>query len=81
VSSPNPDAPEGRKHNSAIVPCLEYDYPKYSRDPRFNWDAQLYVVQDNALPRDLGRSNGGCEESVQKTGKKTSLHCQLRLSA
>jgi hypothetical protein len=28
VSSPNPDATEGHKHNSATVPYLEYDYPK-----------------------------------------------------
>jgi hypothetical protein len=27
VSSPNLDAPEGRKHNSAIVADLEYYYP------------------------------------------------------
>jgi hypothetical protein len=38
VSSANPDATEGHKHNSATVPCLDYYYPKYSRDPRFNWD-------------------------------------------
>jgi hypothetical protein len=69
VSSPNPDATEGRKHNSATVPYLEYYYPKYSRDPRFNWDEQILVEQDKALPRDPGGSNGGCEESVQETGK------------
>jgi hypothetical protein len=68
VSSPNPDATEGRKHNSATVPYLEYYYPKYSRDPRFNWDEQILVEQDKALPRDPGGSNGGCEESVQETG-------------
>jgi hypothetical protein len=70
MSSPNPDATEGRKHNSATVPYLEYYYPKYSRDPRFNWDEQILVEQDKALPRDPGGSNGGCEESVQETGKK-----------
>jgi hypothetical protein len=69
VSCPNPDAIDGRKHNSAIVPYLEYYYPKYSGDPRFNWDEPILVEQDKALPRDLGRSNGGCEESVPDTGK------------
>jgi hypothetical protein len=53
---------------SATVPYLEYYYPKYSRDPRFNWDEQILVEQDKALPRDPGGSNGGCEESVQETG-------------
>jgi hypothetical protein len=43
MSSPNPDATEGRKHNSATVPYLEYYYPKYSHDPRFNWDEQILV--------------------------------------
>jgi hypothetical protein len=38
VFSPNPDATEGPKHNSAIVPYFEYYYPKYSCDPIFNWD-------------------------------------------
>jgi hypothetical protein len=69
MSSLNPDAKEGRKHNSATVPYLEYFYPKYSRDPRFNWDEQILVEQDKALPRDPCGSNGGCEESVQETGK------------
>jgi hypothetical protein len=70
VSSPNPDATQGRKHNSATVPYLEYYYPKYSRDPRFNWDEQILIEQDKALLRDPGGSNGGCEESVHQTGKK-----------
>jgi hypothetical protein len=70
VSSPNPDATEGQKHNSATVPYLEYYYPKYSRDPRFNWDKQILLAEDKALPRDLGGSNGGCEESVQETRNK-----------
>jgi hypothetical protein len=69
MSSPNPDTTEGHKHNSAIVPYLEYYYPKYSHDPRFNWDELILVEQDKALPRDPGGSNGGCEESVQETGK------------
>jgi hypothetical protein len=51
MSSPNPDATEGCKHNSATVPYLEYYYPKYSHDPRFNWDKQILVEQDKALPR------------------------------
>jgi hypothetical protein len=38
VSSPNPDAAEGRKHNLATVPYFEFNYPKYSHDPSFNWD-------------------------------------------
>jgi hypothetical protein len=80
VSSPNLDATEGRNYNSATLPYLEYYYPKYSRDPRFNWDEQILVEQDTALRRNPGRSNGGCEESVQETGKKkTSIYCQLRL--
>jgi hypothetical protein len=68
VSSPNPNATEGRTYNTAIVPYLEYYYPKYSRDSRFNWDKQILVEQAKASPRDPGRSNGGCEESVQETG-------------
>jgi hypothetical protein len=67
VSSPNPGATEGRKHNSATVPCVEYYYVKYSRDPRFNWDEQILVEQDKALPRDPGGSNGGSEKSLQET--------------
>jgi hypothetical protein len=59
VSSPNLDVPEGCKHNSATVPYLEYYYRKYSRDPRFNWDEQILVEQDNAIPRDPGRINRG----------------------
>jgi hypothetical protein len=70
MSSPNPDATEGCKHTSATVPYLEYYYPNYSRDPRFNWDAQIHVEQDKAVPRDPGGSNGGCKESVQETGQK-----------
>jgi hypothetical protein len=68
VSSPNPDGTEVWKYNSATVPYLEYYYPKYSRDLRFNLDEQINVEQDKALPRDLGGSNGGCEESVHETG-------------
>jgi hypothetical protein len=70
VSSPNPDATEGRKHNSATVPYLEYYYPKYSRDPRFNWDKQILVKHGKALIRDPDGSNRGCDESVQETGKQ-----------
>jgi hypothetical protein len=43
MSSPNPDATDGRKHNSATVPHFEYYYPKYSHDPRFNWDERILV--------------------------------------
>jgi hypothetical protein len=68
ASSPNPDATEGGKHKSATVPYLEYYYPKYSRDPRFNWDEEILIEQDKALPKDPGGSNGGYEESVQETG-------------
>jgi hypothetical protein len=70
MSSPNLDATEERIHNSATVPYLEYSYPKYSRDPRFTWDEQLLVKQDKAVPRNPDGSNGGCEQSVQVTGKK-----------
>jgi hypothetical protein len=68
VSSPNPDETEGRKHNLATVPYIKYYYPKYSRDPRFNWDEEILVEQDKALPRDPGGSNGVCQGSVQETG-------------
>jgi hypothetical protein len=67
VSSLNPDATEGCTHNSATVLYLEYNHPNHSHDPRFNWDEQILVQQDRELPRDLGRSNAGCEESVHKT--------------
>jgi hypothetical protein len=70
MSSPNPDATEYRKHNSASVPYLEYYYPKYSHDPRFNWDKQILVEHDKAVPRDPGGSNGGYQESVQESRKK-----------
>jgi hypothetical protein len=70
MSSPNPDAIEGCKHNWATFLYLEYYYPKYSRDSRFNWDEQILVEQDKALPSDQGGSNGGCEESGQETWKK-----------
>jgi hypothetical protein len=43
VSSPNPAATDGCKYNSVTVPYLEYDYPKYSHDSRFNWDEQIRV--------------------------------------
>jgi hypothetical protein len=56
VSRLNPDATEGRKHNSAKVRYSEYYYPKYSRNPRFNWDEQILVEQEKALPQDLGGS-------------------------
>jgi hypothetical protein len=68
VSSPNPDATEGRKYILATVPYLEHCYPKYSREPRFNWDEQILFELDKALLRDPGGSNRRCEESVQETG-------------
>jgi hypothetical protein len=64
VSSPNLDATEGRNHNSATVPSFEYYYPRYSRDPRFNWDKKILVEHEKVLPRDPGGRNGGCEKSV-----------------
>jgi hypothetical protein len=64
VSSPNLDATDGRKNKLATVPSLEYYYPNYSRDSRFTWDEHILVEYDKVLPRDLGGSNGGCEESV-----------------
>jgi hypothetical protein len=68
VSSPNPDPTEGHKHNSATVPYLGYFYPKYSRDPRFNWDEQILVTQDKALLRDPHGINEKYEQSMQETG-------------
>jgi hypothetical protein len=38
ISSPNPDATEGRKYNLATLPYVEYYYPTYSPDPRCIWD-------------------------------------------
>jgi hypothetical protein len=70
VSSLNPHIIDGRKHNLATVPYLEYYYPKYSRNPRFNWHEQIFVEQDTALLRDPGGRNEGCKESVQETGNK-----------
>jgi hypothetical protein len=67
MSSPNLDATEGRKLNSATVPYLDYYYPKYTCDLRFNLDYQILVEKDKALPRDPCGSNGGCKESVQET--------------
>jgi hypothetical protein len=58
VFSPNPDAPEASKYISATVPYLEYYYPMYCHDPRFNWDKQILGEQDPALPRDPDRSHG-----------------------
>jgi hypothetical protein len=37
--------------------------------PDLTGTTQILVEQDKALPRDPGGSNGGCEESVQETGK------------
>jgi hypothetical protein len=36
MASPNPDAIDGVNRKSATVAYLEYYYPKYSPDPRFN---------------------------------------------
>jgi hypothetical protein len=68
VSSPYPNTIEGHKVNSVTLSHLEYYYPNYSRDSRFNWDEQLLIQQDTALLRDPGGSNGGCKESVKETG-------------
>jgi hypothetical protein len=57
VCNPNPDAIEGRNPYSARVPYLEYYYPKYSHDLRFNWDEQILIKQDKALPRGQGAWN------------------------
>jgi hypothetical protein len=46
VCSPNLDATDERKHNSATVPSLEYYCPKYSHNPRYNWDEQILGEQD-----------------------------------
>jgi hypothetical protein len=56
VSSPNLDTIAGHKHNMATVPYSKYDYPRYNRDPRFNWDEHILVKHDKELPRDLGIS-------------------------
>jgi hypothetical protein len=63
----NMDATEEHKHHSAQVLYLKYYYPKYSYDTRVNLDDQILVKQDTPLPRDLGESNGGYEESMQET--------------
>jgi hypothetical protein len=68
LSSANPDTIEGRKHNLATVPYLEYYYPKYSRDGRCKWDNQILVEQETALPSDPGSSNGEYKKSGQETG-------------
>jgi hypothetical protein len=54
VSSPNPNAIEGCKHNLATLPYLEYYYPKYSHDPRCNWDEQILVEHDEPLAKRSG---------------------------
>jgi hypothetical protein len=61
VFRPNADSREGRNHHSSTVPYLEYYYPKYSCSPRFTWDEYILVEQDQVLPMDPGRSNGGYE--------------------
>jgi hypothetical protein len=68
------DALDVHKYNLATVPGFEYFYPKYSHDPSFKWDKQICVKQDIGLPKDPGRPNGGCEESVQETAKITRFH-------
>jgi hypothetical protein len=68
VSSPYLDAINGCKYTSATVPDLEYYYPKYSRDPRCNWDEHTLVEQHTELPSDMGVSNTGCEKCVSETG-------------
>jgi hypothetical protein len=70
MSIPNRNATDGCKHNSATVPYLEYYYPKYSRNPRFNLDERILIEQDKSLLGDPDGSKGGCEESVQGLGRK-----------
>jgi hypothetical protein len=70
MSCLNANATERYQYTSATVPQLEFYYPKYRRDPRFNQDKQILLKTDTELPRDLGRSNGECEESVDETGTK-----------
>jgi hypothetical protein len=67
MSSPNPYATEGCKHNLPTVPYVDYYYPKYSHDARFNWDEQILVNEDSALLRNPSGSNRGCEKSMQET--------------
>jgi hypothetical protein len=68
MSIPNLDTTDGHKHNSARVPYLEYYYPKYSHDPRFQWKEQILVEEGKRSPRDRGGSNRGWAKSVQETG-------------
>jgi hypothetical protein len=67
VSSPNPDAINGRKQNSPIMLRLKFYYPMSSREPGFNWNDQILLEQNKALQRDPGGSNGEYNESVQET--------------
>jgi hypothetical protein len=57
VFSPNPNAIKRYIYNSPRVHYLEYYYPKYSHDPRSNWDNQILVVQDKVLLRNSGGKN------------------------
>jgi hypothetical protein len=43
MSSTNLDAIETSKHNLGTVPYLEYFYPKYSLDSRFDRDEQILI--------------------------------------
>jgi hypothetical protein len=55
--SPNLDITDRPKYNTAIAPYLEYYYPKYSHEPRYNWDEYILVEPDTELLRDQGRIN------------------------
>jgi hypothetical protein len=55
VSSSNPDAKDGCKYKSVTVSYLEYNYPKYTRERRFNWDKQILVEQNKAFEQGSGR--------------------------
>jgi hypothetical protein len=79
VSSRNSHTIDGCKDHSTTVHYIDYYDSKYSHDPRFNCNEQILISQDNALLRDMCGCNSECEESMEKTGETTSLHCQLRL--
>jgi hypothetical protein len=70
VSSPNPNAREGRKQNSATVPYLEYYYPKYSRDPRCNWDEQYLSNWITRYKRIQVEVTEGARNLCRRLGKK-----------
>jgi hypothetical protein len=70
MSSPNPDRTEGSKHNAPRVPKLEYDYPKYSREPRFNWDKQRLVKQIELHQGIRGEVTEGMHHLCRQLGRE-----------